>query len=50
MQLRTAVKTKPAHASPNESAPKAGIENPGLTLAAMSLGYGVSAQRGTANR
>ena len=41
MQLRTATKTKPAHASPNESAPKAGIENPGLTLAAMSLGYGV---------
>ena len=41
MQLRTATKTKPAHASPNESAPKAGIENLGLTLAAMSLGYGV---------
>ena len=41
MQLRTATKTKPAHASPNESAPKAGIENPRLTLAAMSLGYGV---------
>jgi DHA2 family methylenomycin A resistance protein-like MFS transporter len=41
MQLRTATQTKPAHPSPNESAPKTGFENLGLTLAAMSLGYGV---------
>jgi sugar phosphate permease len=40
MQLRTATRTKPRHA-PNESALETGFENPGLTLAAMSLGYGV---------